>query len=61
MTTPAFVTKHYRGLLLGAAVLIVYLVVTRKTTKVIGTVDASGEGMILEGDSMADRSKNWGT
>jgi len=60
MKTPAFVTKHYRALLIGAAVLILYLLFTRKTTKVIGTVDASGGGMILEGDSMAERSKAWG-
>jgi len=49
MKTPAFVTNHYRGLLIVAAVLIVVLLVTRKTTKVIGTVDASGEGMTVNG------------
>lgn len=49
MKTPEFVSKHYRGLLIVAAVVIVYLVVTRKTTKVIGTVDASGEGMTVNG------------
>lgn len=49
MRTPEFVTKHYRGLLLAAVVLIAYLWWTRKTTKVVGIVDASGQGMTVNG------------
>jgi hypothetical protein len=49
MKTPEFVTKHYRALLVVAVVVILYLAFTRSTTKVIGTVDASGQGMSVNG------------
>lgn len=60
MQLSTFATKHHRVLLLGAAVLILYLWWTRKTTKVVAVVDASGSGMVLEDDTMAERSKTWG-
>lgn len=49
MKTPEFVTKHYRALLVVAVALILWLWWTRRTVKVVGVVDASGQGMTVNG------------
>lgn len=47
---PKAIESHWRPVVLGLALLVLYLYVTRsKTTKIIGTVDASGEGMTVNG------------
>lgn len=49
MKTPAILVSHWRLVMGVLAVVIVYLILTRKTVKVIGTVDASGQGMTVNG------------
>ncbi len=49
MKTPKFIEAHWRPIMVVLAVLVIYAFATRKTTRTIGTVDASGEGMTVNG------------
>ena len=48
---PKVVENHWRPVVVALALLVIYLYFTRsKTTKIIGTVDASGDGMSVNGE-----------